>query len=144
MRIDGMWHLCDDGMIRPVIRGEIQAGDGSWVKAPFLADSGADRTVFSADVLKALHLQPIASPDRLGGVGGMADSVVVETPIRFTHDGGGKAVFKGQFAGFTDLEAVDMCVLGRDVSNLFALILDRQGDTVCLLGHGHYYTIGKR
>src|SRR5688572_15020180 len=47
MRIDGVWHLCDDGIVRPVIRGEILACDGSWVKAPFLVDSGADRTVFS-------------------------------------------------------------------------------------------------
>src|SRR5438552_19191043 len=56
MRIDGMWHLCDDGIVRPVIRGEILAGDGSWVKAPFLVDSAADRTVFSADVMEGLHL----------------------------------------------------------------------------------------
>jgi predicted aspartyl protease len=144
MRISGVWHLCDDGMVRPVIRGEIQAGDGSWVKAPFLVDTGADRTVFSADVLQALHLQPLDSPDRLSGVGGMAASVVITTGIRLTHDEAGKAVFKGQFAGFTDLEALDMCVLGRDLLNLFALIVDRQGDNICLIGQEHCYTIGKR
>jgi hypothetical protein len=33
MRIDGMWYLCDDGMIRPVISGEVLAGDGTWVSA---------------------------------------------------------------------------------------------------------------
>src|SRR5262245_36051165 len=144
MRIDGVWHLCDDGIVRPVIRGEILAEDGSWVKAPFLVDSAADRTVFSADVLEALHLQAIDSPDRLSGVGGVAASVVVETQIRLTHDQAGKAIFKGQFAGFTEVEALDMSVLGRDLLNLFALIIDRQGDTICLLGQGHSYTIGKR
>jgi predicted aspartyl protease len=144
MRISGVWHLCDDGMVRPVLRGEILAGDGSWLKARLLVDTGADRTVFSADILDALDLQPTNSPDQLSGVGGMAASVVVETQIRLTHDDAGKAVFRGQFAGFTDLEALDMSVLGRDILNLFALIVDRQRDIVCLLGQEHSYTIGKR
>jgi hypothetical protein len=29
MRIDGEWLLCDDGILRPVIRGEILASDGT-------------------------------------------------------------------------------------------------------------------
>jgi hypothetical protein len=107
-------------------------------------DTGADRTVFSADVLQALHLEPVASPDRLSGVGGQADSVIVETSIRLTHDAAGKAAFKGQFGAFTDLETLDMCVLGRDILNLFTLVVDRQGDNICLVGQDHYYTIGKR
>jgi hypothetical protein len=48
----------------------------------------------------------------------------VATTIRFTHDDAGKATFRGQFAGVTDLEALDMSVLGRDILNLFALIVD--------------------
>src|SRR5260370_824787 len=91
MRINGVWHLCADGIVRPVLRGELMAADGSWVKARFLVDTAADRTVFSADILGALHLQPIEAPDQLSGVGGVAASVVVETPIRFTHDEAGKA-----------------------------------------------------
>jgi predicted aspartyl protease len=144
MRISGLWHLCDDGMVRPVIRGEILAADGSWLKARFLVDTGADRTVVSADILDALDLQLTSSPDQLSGVGGMADSVVVETQIRLTHDDAGKAVFRGQFAGFTDLETLDMSVVGRDILDLFALIVDRQRDIVCLLGQEHSYTIAKR
>jgi len=27
MLISGLWYLCDDGIVRPVIRGEIQAGE---------------------------------------------------------------------------------------------------------------------
>ena len=57
MLLRGLWHLCDDGVVRPVIRGEVEAGDGSWVQVPFLVDTAADRTVFSADILAALHLQ---------------------------------------------------------------------------------------
>src|SRR5262245_40815890 len=66
MRTDGLWHLCDDGVIRPVIQGEVLGSNGSWFKVPFLVDSGADRTVFSAEVINSLQLQPIASEQRLG------------------------------------------------------------------------------
>src|SRR5215471_11362957 len=45
MRIDGEWLLCDDDIVRPVIRGEILAHDGSWQAIEFLVDTGADRTV---------------------------------------------------------------------------------------------------
>ena len=38
MRIDGEWLLCDDGILRPVIRGEILAIDGTWQRAEFLVD----------------------------------------------------------------------------------------------------------
>lgn len=54
MRIDGQWALFNDGFVRPIIRAEIRAGDDSWVEAPFLLDTGADRTVFSAAVLSKL------------------------------------------------------------------------------------------
>ena len=144
MRIEGMWFLCNDGVVRPVIHGEILASDHSWVKVAFLVDSGTDRTVFSADKLADLHLHPIESPDRLSGVGGSADSVVVATQIRFKNDEDGKAVFNGQFAGFTSQESLDMSVLGRDILNMFSLIVDRQGDTIYLLGQQHRYTIEKR
>ena len=144
MLISGLWYLCDDGMVRPVIRGEILTSEGSWVNVPMLVDTGADRTVFSAEILNALGLPPIDSTDQLSGVGGMANSVVVETQIRLTNNESGKAIFRGQFAGFTDLEALDMSVLGRDILNLFALLVDRQADTVCLLGQKHTYTISSR
>jgi hypothetical protein len=144
MQIPGLWHLCDDGMIRPVIRGEILAAGGSWIKTTFLVDTGADRTVFSADILAALGLPSISGADLLGGVGGIANSVVVQSQIRLTQDDAGKVVFNGQFAGFTELETLDMSVLGRDIFDLFAVIVDRQNDTVCLVGQQHYYTIAKR
>src|SRR5205823_8410383 len=35
-------------------------------------------------------------------------------------------------------------VLGCDILNLFALIADRQGDLLCLVGQRHPYTINKR
>jgi hypothetical protein len=53
----------------------------------------------------------------------------------------GKVVFRGQYAAVTELEVLDMSVLGRDVTGLFALIVDRPGNVVCLLGQRHRYTI---
>jgi hypothetical protein len=50
MQIDGQWLLCDGGIVRPVIRGVILARAGLWVPSAFLVDTGADRTVFSAEV----------------------------------------------------------------------------------------------
>jgi Aspartyl protease len=144
MRIDGEWLLCDDNVLRPIIRGEILTGHGFWEPAEFLVDTGADRTVFSASLLAVLRLQATASQHHLSGVGGLADAVVVETQIRFNHEEAGKVVFRGQYAAVTDLEILDMCVLGRDITRLFAVIIDEPGDVVCLLGQRHQYTIVQR
>lgn len=141
MLISGTWHLCDDHIMRPVMPAEIQANDGSWVKAPLLIDTGADRTVFSADILQVLCLQPVTSEDRLGGMGGVVNTIIVETRIRLTRENRGKIMFRGQYAAVTDTKALDMSVLGRDVTNLFAAIFDWSQRLVCLLGQHHRYTI---
>ena len=141
MRIDGEWLLCDDGIPRPVIRGEILASDGTWQRAEFLVDTGADRTVFSAPVLASLRLQPVATQARLGGVGGVVNAVVVETQVRLTREESGKVVLRGHYAAVTELQALDMSVLGRDIAGLFAVVVDRPGNVVCLLRQRHHYTI---
>ncbi len=141
MRIDGRWLLCDDGFVRPVIRGEILASDGSWLSAEFLVDTGADYTVISALMLEALRLPPAVAQARLGGVGGVANSIVVETQIRFSRETRSKVLFRGQYAAFSQIESLDMCVLGRDVTDLLAVVVDRPHDIVCLLGQRHRYTI---
>ena len=141
MLISGTWHVCDDGLIRPVIRAEVQAYDGSWIKAPLLLDTGADRTVFSTDILTAFRLQPVVAETRLGGVGGVARAIIVETRIRLTYENQGKVMLRGQYAAITDATALDMSVLGRDVTHLFALIVDWPQRVVCLLGQRHQYAI---
>jgi len=141
MLISGVWHMCDDGIIRPVIHAEIQASDGAWVKAPLLLDTGADRTVFSTDILQALRLQPIVAENRLGGVGGVAHAIIVATRMRLSRENNGKVMFRGQYAAITEAEALDMSVLGRDVTNLFAIIVDWPQRVVCLVGQRHQYTI---
>jgi hypothetical protein len=141
MRVDGEWFVGDDGIARPVIRGEILAADASWVRTQFLLDTGADRTVFSAAILRLLGLPFEPSPDRIGGLGGLVSSVAVETSIRLTRDEGRQVLFRGQFAAATELEALDVCVLGRDITGLFAVIVDQPSNVVCLIRKRHRYTI---
>ncbi len=141
MRIDGQWPLCDDGVMRPVISGEILAGDGSWERREFLDDTGADRTVLSAATLAKLGLQAVAMQGGISGVGGMADAVSVATQIQPTREDAGNVVFRGQYAAVIELEALDMSVLGRDITDVFAVIVDRPHDVVCLLGQRHRYSI---
>jgi hypothetical protein len=139
MLIRGRWTLCDDGIVRPVIEGEVLAGNGSWMPVELLVDVGADRTVFTAGVLATLALPQLAAPQQLGGVGGA--TVILTTDLRLPLDSGASLKFQGSFAGFLQADALDMSVLGRDISNRFAVIVDRPGDAVCLIGQGHRYWI---
>lgn len=141
MRIDGCWYPCDDEVARPIVHAEILTGNGDWLKALFLVDSGADVTAFSADVLELLGLPIHEHRERLGGVGGIADSVALFAHIRLTCDDGGKVVFRGEFSAFRGSEALDMSVLGRDILDHFALIADRQASALALIRDRHRYQI---
>jgi Aspartyl protease len=141
MRVDGMWRLCDDGIVRPVITAEVLSANGSWLETPLIADTGADRTVFSADIVRDLNLPPLTTKGVLEGVGGRAASVSLQAKMRLITQDGGAVLFNAVFVGVTDPTALDMSVLGRDITNLFALIVDRPQDVVCLLGQRHRYTI---
>jgi hypothetical protein len=144
MYISGTWFLGADGVVRPVIHGQLLTGHGTWLAAPFLVDTGADRTVFSAGVLLTLDLPHLVAQERLGGLGGVVPSVVVETQMRFAQEGGGPIVFRGPFAAVTGHDALDMSVLGRDITSLFAVIVDYPAQRVCLLGQRHAYRIVSR
>jgi hypothetical protein len=141
MLINGSWYVCDDNVLRPVIRVDVMAANGEWIPAPFLVDTGADRTVLNADVWRRLGLAADQPAVELGGLGGTTDSVYAETQLRFTEMGGGNVFFRGRITAVTVLEALDTSVLGRDILNLFALIVDRPRDVVCLLGQRHSYKI---
>lgn len=141
MRIEGEWFQCDDGMVRPVIRGEILNARGDWEPALFLVDTGADCTVFSAAMLDALGFAYGPERRRLGGVGGLAESVEVSTQIQLVQDDGGQAVFRGRYSAFTQLESLDMSVLGRDITQMFAVIVDRPNGVVALVRPSHRYRI---
>jgi hypothetical protein len=50
-------------------------------------------------------------------------------------------VFRGQYAAVMERAALDMSVLGRDITGLFVLIVDQPGNVICLLGQRHWYAI---
>ena len=141
MRFNGEWLRCDDGIIRPVIRAEILAGDGGWRAFELLIDTGADRTVISANVLESLNGQTTVAQDKIGGVGGLVNSVLVDTQIRLSREDGQKATFRSQYAACTEYEDLDMSVLGRDILEMFALTVDRRADVIAIIRGQHYYTI---
>src|SRR5262245_25806806 len=141
MVINGEWMICADGVSRPLIRGELQTGKGAWESVAFLVDTAADRTVLSAPVMVELELPHAAAPERLGGLGGMTEMVTVESNLRLTKQDAGKVNFRGQYAAVTDVDALDICVLGRDILGLFAVIVDEPHQVVCLLSQRHSYAI---
>ena len=65
MLCQGEWLLCDDGIVRPIMRGRIRDGEGMWRRVKFLLDTGADGTVICANVLEALNLPYVQPVDRL-------------------------------------------------------------------------------
>jgi hypothetical protein len=142
MLISGLWVHSDDDIVRPIIRATVLAADGSWLPTRFLVDVGADRTVFMASFLNELAL-PYLPASQLGGVGGSASTIAVGTHIVFALDGGSTVNFQGTFAGFTNPDALDMNVLGRDIMNHFAVIVDHRNNLVCMIGTGHRYAITK-
>lgn len=141
MRINGEWYLCDDGVVRPIIRGEVLNVNGFWEPTLFLVDIGADRTVLNAAILELLGFQPKEIFDKIGGIGGIAKAVIINTQVRLSCADESKAVFRGEFAAVVHLEALDISVLGRDIMDMFSVIVDRQGEVVCLLGQRHRYII---
>lgn len=141
MQIDGEWLLCEDGVVRPVVRGRILGSDGSWVVVEFLVDTGADRTVLSASILLSLQLPHLETKEAISGVGGVTDSVLVETKLHLQRETGKPVVFTGRFAAVIDPVALDLSILGRDIMDLFATIVDRPSGAVCLLSQRHHYSI---
>jgi predicted aspartyl protease len=124
-----------------VIPADVQTQDGSWIKAPFLVDTGADRTVLSADILTALRFPRTLAEDRIGGIGGEVNTVLVETRLRLSRENDGKVIFRGQYAAVIETAALDMSVLGRDITNLFATVVDWPQRVAYLLGQRHQDTI---
>lgn len=128
-------------MLRPIISAEVQSVTGDWEPLNMLVDTGADCTVFSEDIFRAIGVKPGATKQQLAGVGGQSASVSVTTKLRFVRDDGVFIHIGAQFAAVTDPAALDISVPGRDITNMFALVVDRPQDVVCMLGQRHTYTI---
>ncbi len=141
MRIDGKWLLCDDGVTRPVVYSKMLASDGEPKVVEFLLDSGADRTVLCAATVQELELAPLASEETISGLGGATETIMVETAIELWRETGATVALRGQFTAVTETAALEINVLGRDILDLFSVIVDRPEEIVCLLSQKHRYTI---
>lgn len=140
MLVNGNWTLCDDGFVRPLIKASIMAVDTTWSPTEFLVDTGADRTVFCGTTLKKLALAHRPAPHQLG-VGGSSATVLVSTQIRLTLADANVLTIEGVFASFTDETAIDMNLLGRDILDLFAVIVDKPDNAVKLIAKPHRYLV---
>ena len=143
MRVDGAWVQFDDGEVRPILIGEVVSTDGRLTVTTFLVDTGADRTVLSKEVLDELGLTATPPTGRMAGVGGVVDTVNVDVELRLRRDVGQRVSFRGRFAAVVQTGDLDLSVLGRDIIGLFALIVDRPGNVVCLIGQQHRYSISR-
>lgn len=141
MRINGEWLLCEDGVVRPVMQARLLNGVGGWLLTEFLLDTGADRTVLNARTLRKLGLPMLEPEEDISGLGGVTSSVVIETKLDLPRDDGKPVIFTSRFMAVTEPGALDLCVLGRDILELFSVIVDRAGNVVCLLSQKHRYTI---
>lgn len=141
MILPGEWCLYSDGVSRPILRGEVLTAEGNRIAEPFLIDTGADTTVLSSDVCSFLNLETNGSTGKLGGVDGIVESAIFDVQVQFLRDDGGTATFHGNFHAFIKPHPMQMSVLGQDILQMFALIVDRPGDTVCLLRGTHGYEI---
>jgi hypothetical protein len=103
------WHRYHISLPRPRALPRKLRINGGW----FL---GADRTVLSAGVLATLQLPTLVTHERLGSVGGMVPSVLVDTQVCFVQEAGGPITIRGKYAAVTAPDALDMSVLGRDVT----------------------------
>jgi Retroviral aspartyl protease len=142
MRFDGFWALGTDRILRPVLKGFVLDADGDLEDVIFMLDTGADRTVFAAETLKVLgKAWPELNNFQLEGVGGSTSVVSVDEVICFLNESTEPIPFRGPFLGFTDPNALEISILGRDLLNHFAVIVDRQADRVALLTKQTQYTI---
>ena len=133
--------MCEDGVVRPLIDGNLMSGNGFWEAVEFLLDTGADRTVLSAAAVAKLGLSTLEPEEEISGLGGVTGSVMIETKLNLQRDDGAAVVFTSRFTAVTDPTALDFCILGRDILDLFSVIIDRTGEEVCLLSQRHRYAI---
>jgi hypothetical protein len=130
-----------DGIRRTYITVRVRSADGMWIPLPFLIDSGADATFLDASCLQQICANPDAVSEQTAtGVGGKVAHVQFPTSLRFESLEGTKT-FSGTIGVFTDAEACDTPVLGRDVLDSFRLIFDRGRNVILLLAPPHDYDI---
>ena len=130
-----------NGVRRPYITIRVRSANGAWLPVPFLIDSGADATFLDASCLRQMGADPgTVSEQTASGVGGKAAHVQFATALQFESVEGAK-IFTGTIDIFTDPEACDTPVLGRDILDSFRLIFDRGRNIILPLSPPHDYDV---
>jgi Retroviral aspartyl protease len=141
MIIQGEWALCEDGFIRPLVRAYVFDAQENPIPVSFILDTGADRTLILAETYARLSLPPVGSRDQLSGLGGIQPSVQIDARIGFRTDNDHWLIYRSQYRCLTTPAALDLPLLGRDLLDIFTVIVDRPGDRVCMLTEDHPYKI---
>ncbi len=141
MRFVGEWHRGEDGVVVPTVKSRFVTADGQLIHERFLIDSGADRTVLTAKLLDRLGVVPAAPADTLRGVGGSQAFVLVPAVFELRRDDGPWVTFRGVYAALLGPGVSEFSLLGRDVLDLFDVILSRQRNEIALLAGNHTYRI---
>jgi hypothetical protein len=79
--------------------------------------------------------------ESLSGLGGTSPHVLIATTIMAETTEGRPIRINAEFAAFTDPSAIDRSILGRDILDLFDLIVSRRRDQVLLLAERHRYEV---
>ena len=143
MRIEGAWYRRSGQPDYPVIAVHIRRADGVLDSQPFLIDTGADRTVLSGDSFNLLGLPPLppSSGAPFAGVGGNLAFVEVATTLYLPLDPKTFHAITGQFAATTDPLALPISILGRDILDLFDVIISNRRDEIVFLSDPHVYYV---
>ena len=134
------------GILRPYISGFVYSSRRVWLEYAFLVDSGADVTFLhygSLDEL-AIDTSNLEVYDDVGGVGGKdVPYIKFSSKLQFIS-GEDVKVFKGDINIFLDPHATDVPLLGRDVLDHFAVLLDCRRSQVLLLDEMAKYRVNER
>ena len=124
-----------------MIRAKIASDSGELVEVEFLIDTGAETTVLTAALIRELRIAGLPAPLGLSGVGGAVPALVIHPALHFMKDDGSLLRVNVECYAFAVENPHDTCLLGRDVLNLFRVMLDYSSDVVCLLTGNHRYVI---
>ena len=139
--ISGYFRLDDNGVMRPYIDLDVDfhAPLNTRIRISFIVDTGADRTLLSANVARELERQfgfdnrSLARGNPVGGLGGTVDTRSI-----------GATLSQGSFWITMPVHIIDAVpgpnsapsLLGRDMLDDFALFMERRSDRVLLLDTG--------
>jgi predicted aspartyl protease len=143
MVVSGKWRIEEDGIARPMVDVMVTGADGDPVTQLFLVDTGADCTVFSAQLLAKLAkpAEEASGCSILQGLGGQSESVAVEGTLEIHTTDGRELKIRGKFAAVVQPSMLDISVLGRDVLANFDVIVSRRRNEVLLVAGNHSYAV---